>query len=123
MSCWVYPPAMLVFSDPGSVCFCNARILLMTLTPFYLFFWLTSPFVLSFSIVFCLQLNSSGLLGSTELSVGTALACFLAQEGADINYANHKGKSPLDLVTDSTMLQLIKTFSEKHRCVFTTKAA
>uniref|UniRef100_A0A672HXK6 E3 ubiquitin-protein ligase MIB2 n=1 Tax=Salarias fasciatus TaxID=181472 RepID=A0A672HXK6_SALFA len=51
-------------------------------------------------------LNSSGLLGSTELSVGTAIACFLAQEGADINYANHKGKSPLDLVADSTMLQL-----------------
>uniref|UniRef100_A0A672HXY2 E3 ubiquitin-protein ligase MIB2 n=1 Tax=Salarias fasciatus TaxID=181472 RepID=A0A672HXY2_SALFA len=60
-------------------------------------------------------LNSSGLLGSTELSVGTAIACFLAQEGADINYANHKGKSPLDLVADSTMLQLIKSFSEKHR--------
>ncbi|XP_047447693.1 E3 ubiquitin-protein ligase MIB2 isoform X5 [Mugil cephalus] len=61
------------------------------------------------------RLNSSGLLGSTELSVGTAIACFLAQEGADINYANHKGKSPLDLVADSSMLQLIKSFSEKHR--------
>uniref|UniRef100_A0A8C5EYW5 E3 ubiquitin-protein ligase MIB2 n=1 Tax=Gouania willdenowi TaxID=441366 RepID=A0A8C5EYW5_GOUWI len=43
-------------------------------------------------------LNASGLLGSTELSVGTGIACFLAQKGADINYANHKGKSPLDLV-------------------------
>uniref|UniRef100_A0A3Q4I4A5 E3 ubiquitin-protein ligase MIB2 n=1 Tax=Neolamprologus brichardi TaxID=32507 RepID=A0A3Q4I4A5_NEOBR len=56
---------------------------------------------------------SVGLLGSTELSVGTAVACFLAMEGADISYANHKGKSPLDLVADSTMLQLIKSFSEK----------
>ncbi|KAG8002862.1 E3 ubiquitin-protein ligase MIB2, partial [Nibea albiflora] len=60
------------------------------------------------------RLNASGLLGNTELSVGAAIACFLAQEGADINYANHKGKSPLDLVADSTMLQLIKSFSEKH---------
>ncbi|XP_061831234.1 E3 ubiquitin-protein ligase MIB2 isoform X1 [Nerophis lumbriciformis] len=61
------------------------------------------------------RLNASGLLGTTELSVGAAIACFLAQEGADISYANHKGKSPLDLVADSAMLQLIKSFSEKHR--------
>uniref|UniRef100_A0A8C9WZQ7 E3 ubiquitin-protein ligase MIB2 n=1 Tax=Sander lucioperca TaxID=283035 RepID=A0A8C9WZQ7_SANLU len=51
-------------------------------------------------------LSASGLLGNIELSVGAAIACFLAQEGADVNYANHKGKSPLDLVADSTMLQL-----------------
>ncbi|KAM9344176.1 E3 ubiquitin-protein ligase MIB2 isoform 2-T3 [Pholidichthys leucotaenia] len=68
----------------------------------------------SSSSLYC-RLNSSGLLGSTELSVGMAMACFLAQEGADINYANHKGKSPLDLVSDSSTLQLIKSFSEKHR--------
>ncbi|XP_054464817.1 E3 ubiquitin-protein ligase MIB2 isoform X2 [Anoplopoma fimbria] len=61
------------------------------------------------------RLSASGLLGTTELSVGTAIACFLAQEGADINYANHKGKSPLDLVADGPMQQLIKSFSEKHR--------
>ncbi|MFT7804590.1 E3 ubiquitin-protein ligase MIB2 [Arapaima gigas] len=61
------------------------------------------------------NLSASGLLGNTELNVGAAIACFLAQEGADINYANHKGKSPLDLVTDSTVQQLIKTFSEKSR--------
>ncbi|KAF3860112.1 hypothetical protein F7725_000367 [Dissostichus mawsoni] len=67
------------------------------------------------STSFYCRLSASGLLGNTELSVGAALACFLAQEGADINYANHKGKSPLDLVADSTMMQLIKSFSEKHR--------
>ncbi|XP_055078914.1 E3 ubiquitin-protein ligase MIB2 isoform X2 [Periophthalmus magnuspinnatus] len=61
------------------------------------------------------KLSASGLLGNTELSVGAAIACYLAQEGADVSYANHKGKSPLDLVTDSTVLQLIKSFSEKHR--------
>ncbi|KAI9531138.1 E3 ubiquitin-protein ligase mib2 [Dissostichus eleginoides] len=67
------------------------------------------------STSFYCRLSASGLLGNTELSVGAALACFLAQEGADINYANHKGKSPLDLVADSTMMQLIKSFSEQHR--------
>ncbi|GAA6108317.1 E3 ubiquitin-protein ligase MIB2 isoform X2 [Tachysurus ichikawai] len=61
------------------------------------------------------RLSGSGLLGNTELNVGAAIACFLAQEGADINYANHKGKSPLDLVTDSIVMQLIKSFSEKYR--------
>ncbi|KAM9476073.1 E3 ubiquitin-protein ligase MIB2 isoform 1-T1 [Clarias gariepinus] len=61
------------------------------------------------------RLSGSGLLGNTELNVGAAIACFLAQEGADINYANHKGKSPLDLVTDSIILQLIRSFSEKYR--------
>ncbi|XP_072305575.1 E3 ubiquitin-protein ligase MIB2 isoform X2 [Eucyclogobius newberryi] len=61
------------------------------------------------------KLSASGLLGNTEMSVGAAIACYLAQEGADVAYANHKGKSPLDLVTDSTVLQLIKSFSEKHR--------
>uniref|UniRef100_A0A8C8FDF9 E3 ubiquitin-protein ligase MIB2 n=1 Tax=Oncorhynchus tshawytscha TaxID=74940 RepID=A0A8C8FDF9_ONCTS len=60
---------------------------------------------------------SSGLMGNTELSVGAAIACFLAQEGANINYANHKGKSPLDLVADTAVLQLIKSFSEKQRYV------
>uniref|UniRef100_A0A8D3A7A2 E3 ubiquitin-protein ligase MIB2 n=1 Tax=Scophthalmus maximus TaxID=52904 RepID=A0A8D3A7A2_SCOMX len=68
----------------------------------------------STTTLYC-RLSASGLLGNTELSVGAAMACFLAQEGADINYANHKGKSPLDLVADSTMVQLIKGFSEKHR--------
>uniref|UniRef100_A0A4W5MB67 RING-type E3 ubiquitin transferase n=1 Tax=Hucho hucho TaxID=62062 RepID=A0A4W5MB67_9TELE len=66
------------------------------------------------SSLYC-QLSSSGLMGNTELSVGAAIACFLAQEGADINYANHKGKSPLDLVADTALLQLIKSFSEKQR--------
>ncbi|XP_036389595.1 E3 ubiquitin-protein ligase MIB2 [Megalops cyprinoides] len=61
------------------------------------------------------RLNGSGLLGNAELNVGAAIACFLAQEGADINYANHKGKSPLDLVTDSAVMQLIKSFSDKYR--------
>uniref|UniRef100_A0A670YWR6 E3 ubiquitin-protein ligase MIB2 n=1 Tax=Pseudonaja textilis TaxID=8673 RepID=A0A670YWR6_PSETE len=46
------------------------------------------------------KLQASGFLGNTKLNVGTALACYLAQQGADVNYANHRGKSPLDLVSD-----------------------
>uniref|UniRef100_A0A671S8M3 E3 ubiquitin-protein ligase MIB2 n=1 Tax=Sinocyclocheilus anshuiensis TaxID=1608454 RepID=A0A671S8M3_9TELE len=63
------------------------------------------------------RLCSSGLMGNTELNVGAAIACFLAQEGADISYANHKGKSPLNLVADSSVQTLIRSFAEKHRCV------
>uniref|UniRef100_U3IT99 RING-type E3 ubiquitin transferase n=1 Tax=Anas platyrhynchos platyrhynchos TaxID=8840 RepID=U3IT99_ANAPP len=60
-------------------------------------------------------LQASGFLGNVELNIGTAIACYLAQEGADINYANHRGKSPLDLVTDGRIVQIIKDFSQKFR--------
>ncbi|XP_069097143.1 E3 ubiquitin-protein ligase MIB2 isoform X5 [Pleurodeles waltl] len=61
------------------------------------------------------KLQASGLLGNMELNVASAIACFLAQAGADINYANHRGKTPLDLITDGRIVQLIKNFSQKFR--------
>ncbi|XP_075028400.1 E3 ubiquitin-protein ligase MIB2 isoform X7 [Calonectris borealis] len=61
------------------------------------------------------KLQASGFLGNVELNVGTAIACYLAQEGADINYANHRGKSPLDLITDGRIVQIVKDFSQKFR--------
>uniref|UniRef100_A0A8C1JI29 E3 ubiquitin-protein ligase MIB2 n=1 Tax=Cyprinus carpio TaxID=7962 RepID=A0A8C1JI29_CYPCA len=61
--------------------------------------------------------GAAGVSFLLRLNVGAAIACFLAQEGADISYANHKGKSPLDLVTDSSVQTLIRSFAEKHRCV------
>ncbi|XP_062449164.1 E3 ubiquitin-protein ligase MIB2 isoform X1 [Rhea pennata] len=61
------------------------------------------------------KLQASGFLGNMELNFGTAIACYLAQEGADINYANHRGKSPLDLITDGRIVQIIKDFSQKFR--------
>ncbi|KAF7239291.1 E3 ubiquitin-protein ligase MIB2 [Varanus komodoensis] len=61
------------------------------------------------------KLRASGFLGSHELNVGTAIACYLAQEGADVNYANHRGKCPLDLVSDGSTLLLIKNFAQKFR--------
>ncbi|XP_025906749.1 E3 ubiquitin-protein ligase MIB2 isoform X1 [Nothoprocta perdicaria] len=61
------------------------------------------------------KLQASGFLGNVELNIGTAIACYLAEEGADINYANHRGKSPLDLITDGRIIQIIKDFSQKFR--------
>uniref|UniRef100_A0A7M4F3F1 RING-type E3 ubiquitin transferase n=1 Tax=Crocodylus porosus TaxID=8502 RepID=A0A7M4F3F1_CROPO len=61
------------------------------------------------------QLKASGFLGNTELNVGSAIACYLAQEGADINYANHRGKSPLDLIADGRIILIIKNFAQKFR--------
>ncbi|XP_015273446.1 PREDICTED: E3 ubiquitin-protein ligase MIB2 [Gekko japonicus] len=63
----------------------------------------------------CTKLRASGFLGNMELNIGAAIACYLAQEGADVNYANHRGKSPLDLVMDGSIAQLIKNFSQKFR--------
>uniref|UniRef100_A0A4W3HP84 E3 ubiquitin-protein ligase MIB2 n=1 Tax=Callorhinchus milii TaxID=7868 RepID=A0A4W3HP84_CALMI len=61
------------------------------------------------------SLQTSGLLGSADLNVGAVIACFLAQEGGDINYTNYKGKTPLDLVTDGRIVQIVKSFAEKFR--------
>ncbi|XP_063799074.1 E3 ubiquitin-protein ligase MIB2 isoform X2 [Pseudophryne corroboree] len=61
------------------------------------------------------KLQATGLLGNMELNVGMAIACFLALSGADINYANHRGKSPLDLITDGRLAHLVKNFSQKFR--------
>ncbi|XP_077313721.1 E3 ubiquitin-protein ligase MIB2 isoform X2 [Lithobates pipiens] len=61
------------------------------------------------------KLQTSGLLGNTELNVGTAIACFLALSGADITYANHRGKSPLDLITDGRIAHLVKNFAQRFR--------
>ncbi|XP_020637982.3 E3 ubiquitin-protein ligase MIB2 [Pogona vitticeps] len=61
------------------------------------------------------KLQASGFLGNVELNVGFAIACYLAQEGADIKYANHRGKTPLDLISDGSIAQLVKNFSQKFR--------
>ncbi|XP_073459018.1 E3 ubiquitin-protein ligase MIB2 isoform X4 [Aquarana catesbeiana] len=61
------------------------------------------------------KLQATGLLGNIELNVGTAIACFLALSGADITYANHRGKSPLDLITDGRIAHLVKNFAQRFR--------
>ncbi|XP_072283252.1 E3 ubiquitin-protein ligase MIB2 isoform X4 [Pyxicephalus adspersus] len=61
------------------------------------------------------KLQATGLLGNAELNVGTAITCFLALSGADINYANHRGKSPVDLIIDGRIAHLVKNFAQRFR--------
>uniref|UniRef100_F6ZI07 E3 ubiquitin-protein ligase MIB2 n=1 Tax=Monodelphis domestica TaxID=13616 RepID=F6ZI07_MONDO len=61
------------------------------------------------------RLQASSFLGGAEPTVGIAMACFLAQEGADVSYANHWGKCPLDVVTDSRAAQAIRSFAQRPR--------
>ncbi|XP_052034342.1 E3 ubiquitin-protein ligase MIB2 isoform X6 [Apodemus sylvaticus] len=61
------------------------------------------------------RLQASGLPGNTELTVGAAVACFLALEGADVSYTNHRGRSPLDLATESRVLKALQGCAQRFR--------
>ncbi|KAL1776691.1 E3 ubiquitin-protein ligase MIB2 isoform X1 [Sigmodon hispidus] len=61
------------------------------------------------------RLQASGLPASTELTVGAAVACFLALEGADVNYTNHRGRCPLDLATESRVLKALQGCAQRFR--------
>ncbi|XP_012662820.2 E3 ubiquitin-protein ligase MIB2 isoform X2 [Otolemur garnettii] len=63
------------------------------------------------------RLQASGLPGGAELTVGAAVARFLAQEGADVSYANHRGRSPMDLAEGRLLKALqgcAQRFRERH---------
>lgn len=60
------------------------------------------------------QLQASGLPGSTELTAGAAVACFLALEGAYLSYANHRGRSPLDLA-EGRLLKALQGCAQRFR--------
>uniref|UniRef100_A0A8C2VZ65 E3 ubiquitin-protein ligase MIB2 n=2 Tax=Chinchilla lanigera TaxID=34839 RepID=A0A8C2VZ65_CHILA len=61
------------------------------------------------------RLQALGLPGGTELTVGVAVACFLALEGADVTYANHRGRSPLDLTTEARVLKALQGCAQRFR--------
>ncbi|XP_040590957.1 E3 ubiquitin-protein ligase MIB2 isoform X5 [Mesocricetus auratus] len=61
------------------------------------------------------RLQASGLPGCTELTVGAAVACFLALEGADVSYTNHRGRSPLDLATEGRVLKALQGCAQRFR--------
>nr|XP_004657805.1 E3 ubiquitin-protein ligase MIB2 isoform X5 [Jaculus jaculus] len=61
------------------------------------------------------RLQASGLPGSAELTVGAAVACFLALEGADVSYANHRGRSPLDLAAEGRVLKALQGCAQRFR--------
>lgn len=47
--------------------------------------------------------------------MGAALACFLALEGADVSYANHRGRSPLDLAAEGRVLKALQGCAQRCR--------
>ncbi|XP_052509619.1 E3 ubiquitin-protein ligase MIB2 isoform X7 [Budorcas taxicolor] len=61
------------------------------------------------------RLQASGLPGSAELTVGAAIAYFLALEGADLSYANHRGRSPLDLAAEGRLLKALQGCAQRYR--------
>ncbi|XP_032719050.1 E3 ubiquitin-protein ligase MIB2 isoform X4 [Lontra canadensis] len=61
------------------------------------------------------RLQASGVPGSGELTAGTAIACFLALEGADLSYANHRGRSPLDLAAEGRVLKALQGCAQRFR--------
>ncbi|KAL2773479.1 E3 ubiquitin-protein ligase MIB2 isoform 4 [Daubentonia madagascariensis] len=62
------------------------------------------------------RLQASGLPGGAELTVGAAVACFLALEGADVSYANHRGRSPLDLAAaEGRLLKALQGCARRFR--------
>ncbi|XP_058991071.1 E3 ubiquitin-protein ligase MIB2 isoform X2 [Mustela lutreola] len=61
------------------------------------------------------RLQASGLPGSEELTAGAAIACFLALEGADLSYANHRGRSPLDLAAEGRVLKALQGCAQRFR--------
>ncbi|XP_055238278.2 E3 ubiquitin-protein ligase MIB2 isoform X14 [Gorilla gorilla gorilla] len=61
------------------------------------------------------RLQALGLPGSAELTVGAAVACFLALEGADVSYSNHRGRSPLDLAAEGRVLKALQGCAQRFR--------
>ena len=47
---------------------------------------------------------------TVEHLVALAIACYLVQEGCSLNKKNNKGKSPLDLVQDTVMADLLQQY-------------
>lgn len=47
--------------------------------------------------------------------MGTAVACFLALEGADVSYANHRGCAPLDLAAEGRVLKALQGCAQRFR--------
>nr|KAF6506539.1 mindbomb E3 ubiquitin protein ligase 2 [Rousettus aegyptiacus] len=61
------------------------------------------------------RLQASGLPSCAELTVSKAVACYLALEGADVSYANHRGLSPLDLVAEGHVLKALQGCAQRFR--------
>ncbi|KAL4220948.1 E3 ubiquitin-protein ligase mib2 [Mactra antiquata] len=54
-------------------------------------------------------------LSEEEDTVGVAIACYLAQQGANLNHKNHGGKTPLDVISDPKLEDYLKQFATANR--------
>ena len=52
-----------------------------------------------------------GMAETDEKTVGATLACYLAQQGADLNHKNKAGKTPLDVITDPKVEEVVQQFA------------
>lgn len=50
-------------------------------------------------------------MSDSEETVNATLACYLAQQGADLNHKNKIGKTPLDVITDPKVEEVVKQFA------------
>ena len=46
-----------------------------------------------------------------EDRMGATIACYLAQQGASLSHKNHGGKTPLDVISDSKVEEVVKQFA------------
>ena len=63
----------------------------------------------SFQLLQGLGLNLPA--GDRDQHMGSAILVYLALHGADVNFYNHEGKTPLDLCPDPQTANLIKQFA------------
>lgn len=54
-------------------------------------------------------------MSEEEDSSGVTIACYLAQQGANLNCRNHTGKTPLDVIHDPRLEDLVKQFATANR--------
>lgn len=46
-----------------------------------------------------------------EDQMGAAIACYLAQQGAQLSHKNQQGKTPMDVISDPRTAELVKQFA------------
>ncbi|XP_012946086.1 E3 ubiquitin-protein ligase MIB2 [Aplysia californica] len=50
-------------------------------------------------------------MSEQEEQTGAAIACYLAQQGAELRAKNHQGKSPLDIISDRRVKEVVLQFA------------
>ncbi|XP_077998099.1 E3 ubiquitin-protein ligase MIB2-like [Glandiceps talaboti] len=61
------------------------------------------------------EIRSTLGMDDSDANTGTAIACYLVQEGANLEYRNHQRKTPLDIITDPRVEAVVKQYAENRR--------